>query len=196
MRIHTEATFQDILAAIGKAHAYGVRLSEHGSRTHARAFDIKLEGSSKRRPNGGTSRGQASDLGTDYAATWDEWGVFLAAIYAVDPTARSWAYRDAEDFHWQTFRRFANGEPSDAHGDHHFVWAGTPGKQQCDKCSARKRWHYHLAADVREQVTEDTTSLAESFRAVADLIESERPFAERVAPEYEGRSDVPARPAR
>ena len=89
----------------------------------------------RRRPNGGQS-----GAGSGYAATWDQWGVFLGHIYRVDPDAKSWAYRDADDFHTQTDWRFdEQGMPNDAHGDHKWEFV-MPFQQGCAKCSAVKRW--------------------------------------------------------
>jgi hypothetical protein len=147
MRIHTSVTRPTIIAAARLARVDLVTLEEHESATHPRAFDVKLQGESRRRPAGGSSTG--------YAATWDQWGVFLAAIYAEDydarcgGTAKRPVYANAGDFDYQTGFRFADDSgdvepgdfwPADAHGDHTFRFAGVPFSQQCTKCSAVKRW--------------------------------------------------------
>lgn len=76
---------------------------ERGSRSHDHAFEIKLEGESRRRPNGGSSgKGYASG----YAATWDQWGVFLSVLFDLDPRMSCWAYTDRDEFHRQTEDRF------------------------------------------------------------------------------------------
>lgn len=132
MRIHTTATAADVRQAAQLARVSFDRFSEHGSRKSARAFDVTLTGESRRRPNRGSS-----GAGDDYAATWDQWGVFLAAIFDADPWASCWAYDDAATFHKMTSDRFRGGWPSDAHGDHSWV-IGEPGVQECRKCSARQ----------------------------------------------------------
>lgn len=144
MRIHTTAQRADILDAIaaanraignvnaaahGDVHEYrarsakkragitrihNVELTEHRSQTHARAFEIKLSGDSTRGPN---SRQYGMD-GYGKAATWDQWGLFLSALYEVDPSARvggakSPIYADAEHFHWTTANRYRGAQDND-----------------------------------------------------------------------------------
>ena len=108
--------------------------TEHGSKSRARAFDVHLTGSSKRRPN------RRSDPDA-YAATWDQWGVFIAALFVLDRTLTiPRAYKDEREFHLRTDSRFVRGWPEDAHGDHTFRWNGVPFEQTCTKCSAVTRW--------------------------------------------------------
>lgn len=152
MRIHTDATLTTIVNAARIARVDLVVSTEHGSRSRARAFEVKLEGVSRRRPNGGSS-----GAGSGFAATWDQWGVFLAHLFEVDPTAKCWAYDGAEDFANKTADRFGAPEtfmtpdgyrdvftsydwPDDAHGDHTFRYDGRPFEQACTKCSAVRRW--------------------------------------------------------
>lgn len=156
MRIHTDnltATHLYSAALISRAR---LDLTMHGSKSRARAFEVRLTGESRRRPNSGT-RG----AGDDYAATWDQWGVFLAVLFEADPDMVVPYYASPEDYAAQTGDRFGapeavmgtrHGEPSmvdkfvsygwpeDAHGDHVFRFAGTPSEQSCTKCSAVKRW--------------------------------------------------------
>lgn len=44
--------------------------------------------------------------GTEMAASWTEWGWWLAEVFELDPAARANDYRGAEDFHRQTGHRF------------------------------------------------------------------------------------------
>lgn len=153
MRIHTDTlTTRDIYEAARIGHADVVVLTEHKSRSRDHAFTVKLEGDSRRRPNGGRTGGD----GSGYAATWDQWGVFLAVLFDRDPEMVTPYYADAYTFHWQTDFRFvpqtkyfnAAGSgvivwwPEDAHGDHTFRFAGEPGGQECTKCSAIRRWQF------------------------------------------------------
>lgn len=170
MRIHSDhITTGDIYTAARFARVDVVDLAEHGSRKRDHAFNVKLEGESRRRPNGGAS---GRDYASGYAATWDQWGVFLAILFDIDPGM--WTpYDDGRDaFRRRTFGRFeapalgkgvstnhnvVNGRgtddtsvtvhrlgsaywPADAHGDHTFRYAGTPREQACTKCSARQTW--------------------------------------------------------
>lgn len=108
MRIHTDIlTHADIVSAVRAAgietapNVRTVRLSvegvkHHRSRSRARAFAVKLHGSSSR---------QTQD-GAGPAASYDEWGIFLAALFAIDPEAIAGPYDGAEFFHWTTANRF------------------------------------------------------------------------------------------
>ena len=138
MRIHTKLTRQDIQDAVmrsrvlgpgtaqneyrartAKARAYitGVGISaltEHGSRTHDRAFEVQLSGDSSRGPNSGR---YGMDDWSDKAATWDQWGLFLSVLFEVDPAARVGGaknpiYIDRDHFHWSTGGRYL-GTPDD-----------------------------------------------------------------------------------
>lgn len=57
-------------------------------------------------PNSGT-RGAETWEG-DLAASWVEWGWFLARVFERDPRARCGGYRGAEDFHLKTGQRFTD----------------------------------------------------------------------------------------
>ena len=126
-------------------------VTTHGSRKRDHAFEVHLTGESRRRP------GHSSAESGEYAATWDQWGVFLAHLFAIDPQMTCYAYKDAEDYATKTADRFgapevvmtsegyaeqfiAYGWPEDAHGDHTFRYAGTHGEQSCTKCSAVQHW--------------------------------------------------------
>ena len=95
---------EDIVRAAREAHVDFDRLEEKRSRSRRGiAWDVLLTGSSPRRPN---RRG----AGGDYAATWDEWGIFLAALYREDPTMMAGDYYwDADHFHLVTCDRFLGG---------------------------------------------------------------------------------------
>lgn len=152
MRLHTDTiTTADLLRA-AKAARVQVEFTSHGSRSRHHAFNVKLTGESRRRPNGG-NYGAADD----YAATWDQWGVFLGILFGVDLDMKCWAYDGADDFNWKTADRFhpyngvdASGKrhvpadlslywPADAHGDHTFQWQYGSSESKCTKCSAVRR---------------------------------------------------------
>jgi hypothetical protein len=112
MRIHTNLTAEDfgqlVAAPKLKADVYMERWYEYGSRSRARAFDVILrglhsttrDGIKRRRPNLGASRDR--DYTDQWAATHDEWGWFLAALFEADPTATCYAYDGRDDFHEKT----------------------------------------------------------------------------------------------
>lgn len=149
MRIHTNASETIVRRAAIKA-GVELRMTVHKSRTHDHGFEVSLRGASRRRPNFYNGDGS-------YAATWDQWGVFLAAIFDADVLTRCGSgkrptYADAEDFHRKTFGRFITDArvypdaglvlttPTDMHGDHTFKFAGVPYVQKCTKCSAQYTW--------------------------------------------------------
>lgn len=142
MRVYTNVlTSRDIYAATAAAGMHGVYadVSEHGSRTHERAFEVTLSGN-------GTARnsGRYGADSREQAATWDEWGMFFAALYEVDPDAvwgsvKHPTYKDSEHFHDVTGDRFRTLRWKDQHKRH--IWDITvPRVQQCRKCTAMRRW--------------------------------------------------------
>lgn len=146
MKIHSDKiTLLDLYAAAEVARVE-MEYTRHGSRCRALSFDVRLTGESRRRPN----RTLYSD---EYAATWDQWGVFLAVLFDTDPdmlcgsSEKYAAYKDRTDFQVKTNGRFTkigggwtDYWPADAHGDHRFKFVGVPCEQKCTKCSAVQRW--------------------------------------------------------
>ncbi|AXQ62122.1 hypothetical protein SEA_SKYSAND_89 [Gordonia phage Skysand] len=83
-------------------------ITTHGSRIRTRALEVQLSGDASRRTNSGT-RG----AGDEYAATWDQWGVFLSEAFRRDPDllvgSKAYPiYDGAEHFHWVTGGRYAD----------------------------------------------------------------------------------------
>lgn len=153
MRIHSNKLQYSDLWEAAQAARVDMDMTRHGSRSHEYAFNVKLTGESKRRPNSG-KRG----AGDDFAATWDQWGVFIAILFDKDPSIKMTHYENRHDFHVMTNNRFLpyNGKdagghdhvpadldlywPADAHGDHRFEWEGVPRQRKCKKCSATQNW--------------------------------------------------------
>jgi hypothetical protein len=138
MIIHTSADAHTVHTAAKLARVNFDRMAERGSRTHDRAFDVTLTGESARLPNGGRSGRYVFGQANVHAATWDQWGVFIGAIFDVDPDARMSYYSNAADFHEQTSWRFEDGWPTDAHGDHRWDFVA-PFTFGCKRCSAVER---------------------------------------------------------
>lgn len=113
----------------------------HGSRTHAGAVTVNLSGSSARRARMGRAPYRA--------ATWDEWGMFLSALFDADPTARTGDYDSQKHFNWATggrfdMRKFPVLTPQDTHRQHRFTFTGNAATNAyrlytCDTCSATLR---------------------------------------------------------
>ncbi|QDF19191.1 hypothetical protein KNU64_gp87 [Gordonia Phage Lollipop1437] len=83
-------------------------ITTHGSRIRTRALEVQMSGDASRRTNSG-NRG----AGDDFAATWDQWGLFLAEAFRRDPGmlvgSRAYPiYDGAAHFHWVTGGRYAD----------------------------------------------------------------------------------------
>ena len=167
MRIHTETlTAKDIYNAARAAGATVETSSLHGSRTHDHAFEVKLTGNSRRRPNRGSygvdrdayafevkltgnsrRRPNGGSYGADrdaYAATWDQWGVFLGLLFDQDTTMRTPYYASGGDFDYRTDGRFSGLDPENItiplNHDHTFRYQGVPREQGCTKCDTIQRY--------------------------------------------------------
>ncbi len=153
MRIHTDVlSARDIFAAAKAARA-DLEITRHGSRSRTAAFNVHLTGESRRRPN----RQHESH---EYAATWDQWGVFLSILFDLDPELVTPYDKSRSAFHLRTHFRFESSGviagteiaaaypglvagaywPVDAHGDHRFEFAGVPRSRACKSCSAVEIW--------------------------------------------------------
>ena len=112
MRIHTDLPMNDIRALVNTMEdVYFTRLEQSGSRSRSHKFDVILTGTSNRPQNFG---------GEDKAATWDEWGQFIARVFDADPNAIVGQYRSLGHFEWSTEDRFKDGDalPGDTHQQH------------------------------------------------------------------------------
>lgn len=159
MKIRTNATADQVRAAAREARVSFERFDVTGSRTHAHTFDVLLLGhTSNRRPNSGY-RG----AGDEYAATWDEWGIFLARIFDADPTTRATYYDDAEHFHWVTGDRFRTLTHDEQHVSHHWDYDGkvVTGSYDVSTCRTKKgecgaivrrMTHGHKFSEIKEVV--------------------------------------------
>lgn len=138
MRLHTDhLTAADVHRATAKLPGVYAEVTEHGSRSHARALEVKL-----------TGNGRVNASNTGYGATWDEWGAVIGALYLIDPGAvwgsvKRPTYADAEHYHAVTGDRFRDGTlPADTHKQHRWdhvravtgVWMS-----RCNRCSATMR---------------------------------------------------------
>lgn len=118
MRIHTDTlTAQDIRDAARRAGVDLYRMTVHGSRKRARAYDVILEGTGRT----GTRYGQNTDM---VAATWDEWGIFLAELFRRDDRLTiPRVYEDGEHFRWVTYGRYDGLTPDRQHVRHRWMAA-------------------------------------------------------------------------
>lgn len=119
MRLHSDIhTWSTIREALDRAKAAGhvspnVHIEEsgiHGSRKRKAAIEIKLgtyvkiKGDGRRYVNTG-NRGADAEAGL-YAATYDEWGWFIAELFAADPEATFGNYDGVTDFDSTTRFKF------------------------------------------------------------------------------------------
>ncbi|HBH59913.1 MAG TPA: hypothetical protein DDY41_17665 [Arthrobacter bacterium] len=122
MRLHTntltwravhEALDRAILAGRIPAHVSLITCAEYRSRVRKAGIEIQLgtydkePGDGRRWSNTGThgANSEANGEGV-YAATWNEWGWFLAEVFAADPEAKCNWYDGAAAFHARTKNAF------------------------------------------------------------------------------------------
>lgn len=141
MKIHTDSlTVIDLVDASNRAGDRVVaEFTEHGSRKRARSFNVTLSGTSGRRQNPGHGGGSREN----HAATWDEWGMFLAELFRRDPEATiPGVYDTSGDFDYKTACRFDTLTPAYQHGGsgHRWEFVGIPREQECKTCEAVRRF--------------------------------------------------------
>lgn len=97
MRLHTnnlieqeirDALVQEQSAGRIAGHVTFKTLDEHRSRSHFYAFEVQLEAARRdngRRAGNSGSYGAMRPAYDGFAATFDEWGWLLAALYRIDP---------------------------------------------------------------------------------------------------------------
>lgn len=117
VRIHTDSlTRAELHAAARTAGVSIIKLEERGSRKRDHAFEVALSGTSSHRTQ--------SDRDA-YAATWDEWGMFMQALYVADDTALIGDYEEWEMFGQVTGGRFIDLTPLLQHKRHVWEFDGT-----------------------------------------------------------------------
>lgn len=133
MRIHTRLTAPQMATTLHDMPGVAFyRLSEHGSRTHTRAFEVILSGTSNHR-----------GFHNDYtSATWDEWGIFLGRVFRADPHAKAGdVYANRRDFLRKTGKRYTNTFTSEQqHRRHRWEWNGGGVNERRCNCGARMSW--------------------------------------------------------
>jgi hypothetical protein len=120
MRIHSNVLTHEHLydamnaAKLGADGVFIIDSMVHGSRKRHHAIEVKLGANASRDRNGKMRRPRNSgQYGSDRrdpakAATYDEWGYWIAELYVIDPDAIVGPYDNAEDFHRQTDYRYAS----------------------------------------------------------------------------------------
>ena len=103
MKIHTDKlTREDLYAHLPVG--VGLDLVPVGSRKRGQGFVVSLSylgqggrGSGRRPKNSGCAGSPRT-----FAASWDEWGIWMAALYEIDPDAIIGTYKDRGDFYGTT----------------------------------------------------------------------------------------------
>lgn len=103
MRIHTDKlTASDLTGNL--PDGCSINIMNHGSQSRDHAFEVQLRGwgsRHNRRPNSG-KRGGSNSEGM-FAATYSDWGHWLAKLFEIDPEMSATYYKNCKDFHKQTF---------------------------------------------------------------------------------------------
>lgn len=152
MRFHTSLTEADVRSVELPPGVHWHHVRQYGSRSRARGFEIVLEGNS-------CHGGQFGAL--DYkAALWDEWGVVLGQLFALDPNARiARVYEGAEHFHYVTGDRFHPFNLPERLCPRH-KWGGwdrnLPSQSWCTKCDAVHRWDWNPDPEPRDDTARTT----------------------------------------
>lgn len=138
MIIHTDMLNRGYFyLAASKAGVEIVDVIEKGSRSRKRAFNFAISGSGRHGGQWGVQNYKS--------ATWDEWGIFLAFLFEVDPHAHTGknGYESEIHFHWATGGRFRSLTNAEQHRRHRWRASGrvvtrSHYVQECD-CGASFR---------------------------------------------------------
>jgi hypothetical protein len=112
MKLHTTLSREQIRTALRYAKIQDTvgtdivisRIDSAVSRSHSHAYELMLGSCQKHRPDGKCRRVRVNGAydWERYAATWDEWGWFIAQIMKMDPHAKFGPYRNSHHFHEMT----------------------------------------------------------------------------------------------
>lgn len=118
MKIHTTLDEAEVRACLDRAKRNGLVTADvvfdlfgpAGSRSHRTAFEVHLATADRDSSPSGKKRpvaAHAGGTGLKYSASWEEWGEFLAELFAADETAKAGSYKSPDDFHAKTDYAFA-----------------------------------------------------------------------------------------
>ena len=144
MKIHYNTlTDQQIWKAAIKAGVIIERFDKSGSATHSAKVDIILSGSGKRAGFGATHQ----------SATWDEWGIFLNALFEADSSIMAGPYTSISMFDIVTQYRFQDLNKENQHKRH-----GWNPNYDCSfscECGADMYNSYHPAVIAQRKLDEE-----------------------------------------
>lgn len=113
MIVHSDTLTRDDLYACLPADVMIADIRElRNPRKRARGWEIHLEGygsrHTRRRNSGYYGATEVDAIGHyGYAATWDDHGVWMAALYEIDPLAAIACYANRDDFYEKTENEMA-----------------------------------------------------------------------------------------
>lgn len=119
MKIHTDKiTLADLYAATRDIPgAYLDDVAYAGSRSRDHAFWVSLESDGTPDQHGAPRRHKRNSghrgAHPGYAASYADWGHWLAALFDIDPDAIASSYKGRDDFHAQTKGAFETEQPDD-----------------------------------------------------------------------------------
>lgn len=123
MNIHSNTVDYFGIMRAASAAGCSAEVEEFQSRSASNGFRVYLSGSSPRAQNRCNAHGYR-----DQAATWDEWGMFFAALYLIDPSVivgssrKNAIYSGVRNFDLKTEHRFASVRPADmVHKTHKWI---------------------------------------------------------------------------
>lgn len=127
MKLHTNLTEREVRECLARAQASGDvpadikfdLFAETGSRSHAHGYDVHLATERRDTRADSVTRKTAAYYGTRgqlKAASYDEWGAFLAELFSADEDAHARPYKGKDDFHAKTDYNYATRDdlPADA----------------------------------------------------------------------------------
>ena len=120
MKLHTKLDYSQITNAMREVKQRGqvtedvffVQFDYENSRSHANGWKIQLgtfdktTGPTKSRHYKNTGQWGADSDSRIWAATYNEWGWFIAEIFEMDPDATFGYYKGINDFHKKTGWKF------------------------------------------------------------------------------------------
>lgn len=108
MTVHSDIlTKADLYACLPRDVAIAAIRELHNTRKRARGWQLSLEGHgarhTRRRNSGYYGATEVDAIGHyGYAATWDDHGIWMAALYEIDPDACIAWYDNRADFYAKT----------------------------------------------------------------------------------------------
>lgn len=144
MKLHTDTLApRHIHAATGPLPGVYADVEPEGSRSRDHGYVIHLtadQRKGRRRTNNTGHRGSGYE--SEYAATWDEWGLFFAHLFTIDANLICGEnYSGVDHYQWCTGNRFIGTggilNVGTAHDQHRWVWDGSNHRWHQSTCKGK-----------------------------------------------------------